>query len=125
MARVRKDILQRYYDSRSACYVLSMLMKKTKLLKSKERPLHESYFITKTHKALFIVIDNLYKGGLETVKLGDIETYLATHDQLTYKRFFEVGDETEWILELLELETDETNYGYYYDIVRKFAFFTC
>ena len=99
-----------------------MLMKKTKLLKSKERPLHESYFITKTHKALFIVIDNLYKGGLETVKLGDIETYLATHDQLTYKRFFEVGDETEWILELLELETDETNYGYYYDIVRKFAF---
>ena len=122
MARVRKDVLQRYYDSRSACYVLSMLMKKTKLLKSKERPLHESYFITKTHKALFIVIENLYKGGLESVKLGDIETYLATHDQLTYKRFFEVGDETEWILELLELETDETNYNYYYDIVRKFAF---
>jgi replicative DNA helicase len=122
MARVRKDILQRYYDSRSACYVLSMLMKKTKLLKSKERPLHESYFITKTHKALFVVIKNLYEGGLETVKLGDVETYLATHDQLTYKRFFEVGDETEWILELLELETDETNYNYYYDIVRKFAF---
>ena len=122
MARVRRDVLQRYYDSRAACYVLSMLMKKTKLLKSKERPLHESYFITKTHKALFVVIENLYQGGVESVKLGDVETYLATHDQLTYKKFFEVGDETDWILELLELETDETNYNYYYDIVRKFAF---
>ena len=60
-----------------------MLMKKPKLLKSKERPLDESYFINKVHKALFIVIDNLYKGGVETIKLGDVEAYLATHDQLT------------------------------------------
>ena len=122
MARVRKDVLQKYSDPRACCYVLSMLMKKPKLLKSKERPLDESYFINKIHKALFYVIDNLYKSGIETVKLGDIEAYLATHDQLTYKRFFEVGDETEWILELLDLDVNETNYNYYYDIVRKFAY---
>mgnify|MGYP002508054230 CR=1 FL=1 len=122
MARVRKDVLQKYSDPRACCYVLSMLMKKPKLLKSKERPLDESYFINKVHKALFIVIDNLYKGGVETIKLGDVEAYLATHDQLTYKRFFEVGDETEWILELLDLDVNETNYNYYYDIVRKFAY---
>ena len=122
MARIRKDVLQKYSDPRACCYVLSMLMKKPKLLKSKERPLDESYFINKVHKALFIVIDNLYKGGVETIKLGDIETYLATHDQLTYKRFFEIGDETEWILELLEADVNEMNYNYYYDIVRKFAY---
>lgn len=122
MAKLRKDVLQRYQDTRACCYVLSALMKNTRLLRSRERPLDESYFINKVHKALYIVIENLYRAGLHTVKLGDIETYLATHDQLTYKRFFEVGDETEWILELLDLETDEYNYNYYYDIVRKFAF---
>ena len=122
MARVRKDTLQKYSDARAACYVLSALLKNTRLLVSRERPLDESYFINKTHKALYVVIENLQKMGLQQIKLGDVESYLATHDQLTYKRFFEVGDETEWILELLELETDDYNYNYYYDIVRKFAF---
>ena len=122
MARVRKDTLQKYNDARAACYVLSALLKNTRLLVSRERPLDESYFINKTHKALYVVIENLQKMGLQQIKLGDVESYLATHDQLTYKRFFEVGDETEWILELLELETDDYNYNYYYDIVRKFAF---
>ena len=122
MARVRKDTLQKYNDARAVCYVLSALLKNTRLLVSRERPLDESYFINKTHKALYVVIENLQKMGLQQIKLGDVESYLATHDQLTYKRFFEVGDETEWILELLELETDDYNYNYYYDIVRKFAF---
>ena len=122
MARIRKDTLQKYNDARAACYVLSALLKNTRLLVSRERPLDESYFINKTHKALYVVIENLQKMGLQQIKLGDVESYLATHDQLTYKRFFEVGDETEWILELLELETDDYNYNYYYDIVRKFAF---
>lgn len=122
MARVRKDTLQKYSDARASCYVLSALLKNTRLLVSRERPLDESYFINKTHKALYVVIENLQKMGLQQIKLGDVESYLATHDQLTYKRFFEVGDETEWILELLELETDDYNYNYYYDIVRKFAF---
>ena len=122
MTRVRKDTLQKYSDARASCYVLSALLKNTRLLVSRERPLDESYFINKTHKALYVVIENLQKMGLQQIKLGDVESYLATHDQLTYKRFFEVGDETEWILELLELETDDYNYNYYYDIVRKFAF---
>ena len=122
MARVRKDTLQKYNDARAVCYVLSALLKNTRLLVSRERPLDESYFINKTHKALYVVIENLQKMGLQQIKLGDVESYLATHAQLTYKRFFEVGDETEWILELLELETDDYNYNYYYDIVRKFAF---
>ena len=39
MARVRRDVLQRYTDPRACCYVLSCLMKKTKLLKSKEKRL--------------------------------------------------------------------------------------
>ena len=120
--RVKRELLQKYNDPRACCYVLSCLLKNPRLLRDKNKYLDESYFINKVHKALFIVIENLANSGLETIKLGDIESYLSTHDELTYKRFFVVGDETEWILELLELDTDEYNYEYYYDIIRKFAY---
>ena len=123
MAKIKRSDINKYYDSRAACYLLSCLLKKPKLALSRDRAYNENFFTTKTHKALYLVIENLAKMGVETIKLADIESYLATHDQLTYTRFFgEVGDETEWILSLLEMDTDEGNYNYYYDILQKFAF---
>lgn len=123
MAKIKRSDINKYYDSRAACYLLSCLLKKPKLALSRDRAYNENFFTTKTHKALYLVIENLAKMGVGTVKLADIESYLATHDQLTYTRFFgEVGDETEWILSLLEMDTDEGNYNYYYDILQKFAF---
>ena len=123
MAKIKRSDINKYYDSRAACYLLSCLLKKPKLALSRDRAYNENFFTTKTHKALYLVIENLAKMGVETIKLADIESYLATHDQLTYARFFgEVGDETEWILSLLEMDTDEGNYNYYYDILQKFAF---
>lgn len=123
MAKIKRSDINKYYCSRSACYLLSCLLKKPKLALSRDRAYNENFFTTKTHKALYLVIENLAKMGVETVKLADIESYLATHDQLTYARFFgEVGDETEWILSLLEMDTDEGNYNYYYDMLQKFAF---
>ena len=123
MAKIKRSDINKYYDSRAACYLLSCLLKKPKLALSRDRAYNENFFTTKTHKALYLVIENLAKMGVETVTLADIESYLATHDQLTYARFFgEVGDETEWILSLLEMDTDEGNYNYYYDMLQKFAF---
>lgn len=123
MAKIKRSDINKYYDSRAACYLLSCLLKKPKLALLRDRAYNENFFTTKTHKALYLVIENLAKMGVETVKLADIESYLATHDQLTYTRFFgEVGDETEWILSLLEMDTDEGNYNYYYDMLQKFAF---
>ena len=123
MARkVKRELLQRYTDPRACCYVLSCLLKNPRLLRDKNRYMDETFFINKTHKALFLVIENLSYNGLDRITLGDIETYLATHDELTYKRFFVVGDESEWILELLDLDTDENNYDYYYNIIKKFAY---
>lgn len=123
MAKIKRSDINKYYDSRAACYLLSCLLKKPKLALSRDRAYNENFFTTKTHKALYLVIENLAKMGVETIKLADIESYLATHDQLTYARFFgEVGDETEWILSLLEMDTDEGNYNYYYDMLQKFAF---
>ena len=123
MAKIKRSDINKYYDSRAACYLLSCLLKKPKLALSRDRAYNENFFTTKTHKALYLVIENLAKMGVESIKLADIESYLATHDQLTYTRFFgEVGDETEWILSLLEMDTDEGNYNYYYDILQKFAF---
>lgn len=122
MAKPRKDLLQKYSDPRACCYVLSCLLKNPRLLSNKDKRLDETFFINKVHRALYIVIENLYASGIDKINLGDVESYLANHDKLTYKRFFEVGDEAEWILELLDLDTNEQNYDYYYDIIRKFAF---
>lgn len=123
MAKFKKSDINKYYDTRNACYLLSCLLKNPKLALSKDKPYDEDFFINRTHKALYLVVENLAKMGVETIKLADIETYLATHDQLTYARFFgEVGDETEWILSLLEMDTIEGNYHYYYDILQKFAY---
>ena len=70
-----------------------------------------------------MVIENLAKMGLEVIKLSDIEGYLANHDQLTHARFFgELGDETEWILSLYEMDTEESSYGYYYTTLHKFSY---
>lgn len=122
MAKVKRDVLQRYTDPRACCYVLSCLLKNPKLLRDRDKYLDETFFVNKVHKALYIVIENLSYSGLDKITLGDVETYLATHDELTHKRFFTVGDESEWILELLDLETEEQNYPYYHSIVQKFAF---
>lgn len=118
----KKSEINRYTDARSCCYVLSCLLKRPKLALSRERNMSEELFVVKTHKALYLVIENLAKLGLEKINLEDIESYLATHDQLTHNRFFVTGDETEWILSLLELDTDENNFDYYYSIIQKFAF---
>lgn len=123
MAKFKRSDINKYYDARFSCYLLSCLLKQPKLALSKDRPYNEEFFISKTHKSLYLVIENLAKMGVKSVKIADIESYLATHDQLTYARFFgEVGDETEWILSLLEMDTDTGNYNYYYDILQKFAF---
>ena len=113
----KKSEINRYTDARSCCYVLSCLLKRPKLALSRERNMSEELFVVKTHKALYLVIENLAKLGLEKINLEDIESYLATHDQLTHNRFFVTGDETEWILSLLELDTDENNFDYYYSII--------
>lgn len=123
MARFRKGEITRYNDMRASCMVLSCLLKHPRLALSRDRALDECFFVTKTHKALYMAIKNLAKMGLETISLNDIESYVANHDQLTYARFFgELGDEADWILSLLEEDVDEGNYGYYYDILHKFAY---
>ena len=81
MAKIKRSDINKYYDSRAACYLLSCLLKKPKLALSRDRAYNENFFTTKTHKALYLVIENLAKMGVETVKLADIESYLATHDQ--------------------------------------------
>lgn len=121
--KIRKSDINKYYDSRMACCLLSCLLKNPKLALSREFPLWEHFFVTKTHRALYVVIENLAKMGLEVIKLSDIEGYLANHDQLTHARFFgELGDETEWILSLYEMDTEESSYGYYYTTLHKFSY---
>lgn len=119
---VNQRTLQKYYDRRSACKVLGCLMLKPNLIKSRTDIICSDYFGVRTHKVLYEVIEALAKTGqFETITLGDIENWMYNNAQVSYNKFFENGDESEWILNLIE-DADLNTYSYYLDIVRKYAF---
>ena len=45
--KIRKSDINKYYDSRMACCLLSCLLKNPKLALSREFPLWEHFFVTK------------------------------------------------------------------------------
>ena len=119
---VNQRVLQKYEDRRSNCKVLGCLLLNPKLLKSRTDPIDSDYFCTRTHKVLFEVIESLASTGkFETITLGDIENWMYNNAQVSYNKFFETGDESEWILSLID-DADLGSYTYYLDIVRKYAF---
>ena len=119
---VNKRVLEKYYDRRSGMKVLGCLMVNPKLLLYKTEPICADYFPVRTHKALFGAIEAIAStGNVETIGLSDIENWMYNNAQVSYNRFFEANDESEWILSLIE-DADLGNYSYYLDIVRKYSF---
>ena len=119
---VNKRVLEKYYDRRSGMKVLGCLMVNPKLLLYKTEPICADYFPVRTHKALFGAIEAIAStGNVESIGLSDIENWMYNNAQVSYNRFFEVNDESEWILSLIE-DADLGNYSYYLDIVRKYSF---
>lgn len=119
---VNKRILEKFYCRRSGMKVLGCLMVNPKLLKYKEEPICADYFPVRTHKVLFETIETIASNSsMETIGLSDIENWMYNNAQVSYNRFFETGDESDWILGMIE-DADLTNYSYYLDIVRKYAF---
>lgn len=119
---VNKRVLEKYYDRRSGMKVLGCLMVNPKLLLYKTEPICADYFPVRTHKALFGAIEAIAStGNVESIGLSDIENWMYNNAQVSYNRFFEANDESEWILSLIE-DADLGNYSYYLDIVRKYSF---
>lgn len=117
-----QKLLSKYYDRRASCKVLGCLMVNPKLIFSRSDIIDADYFFTRNHRALYDAIEALaLTGKLEQINLGDIENWMYNNTQVTYNKFFEVGDESEWITSLIE-DADLGSYSYYLDIVRKYSF---
>lgn len=121
LMKANKSIISRYYCPRSSCKVLGCLMHNPSLVNSKTYKLEASYFLNKNHKLLFETIKALADRGLNEVTLGDVENYMYANSTLAYNRFFEVGDESEWIISLIE-DANLANYEYYHGIIQKYAY---
>lgn len=119
--KIKKDVIERYTDTRAACQVLGCLMLEPQRLSSREMQVAEFDFVSPIHKTLFIAIYNLSLQGLKTISLGDVETYLANNNPVGHKKMFEEWDGAAWITKILE-DANVFNYDYYYWIVRKFSF---
>lgn len=119
---VNKRVLEKYYDRRSGMKVLGCLMVDPKLLRYRNEPICADYFPVRTHRVLFEVIEAIASTGtIETIGLSDIENWMYNNAQVSYNRFFETNDESDWILDMIE-DADLANYSYYLDIVRKYSF---
>lgn len=119
--KIKQNIIDLYYDPRSACQVLGCLMLEPQRLSSREQQIAEFDFNTPIHKTLFIAIHNLALQGFKKISLGDVETYLANNNPMGHKHMFEEWNGAEWITSILE-DANTMNYDYYYWTVRKFSF---
>lgn len=119
--KVNREVVKKYYDSRSACQVLGCLMQAPRLVMSRQYPIIADYFATKNHRILYEVIEELAHTGLQEIGLADIENWMAKNSVVAYNRFFEMSDESEWILALIE-DANMNNYEYYFNIVRKYSY---
>lgn len=89
-------------------------------IKSKEFILQKNDFMGGLHQTLYITIYNLAHQGAKEIKLADIETYLYNTDPLNYDKVFNKNEGVEWINKVL-LDANESNFEYYYNIVRKLS----
>ncbi len=120
--KINKKKINKYSDKRASCQVLGCLMLNPKRVLSREQPIGDYDFVTPLHQTLFITVYNLVATqGVNSVSLGDVETYLANNDAVAHARVFTNGDGAEWITSILE-DANEQNYDYYYNMIRKFTY---
>ena len=123
MAKTLKELAGQYYNKQSAIKVLSGLCKDTRLLGDKKYELTIDDFKEKTHRTLFGCIYNLYLHGATNITLGDVESYLSFNGvSAQYNLFFAENNikNLEWLSMVIEGDLD-SNFQYYYDVLRKFS----
>ena len=110
---INAKLIKKYYDKRSACQVLGILMHEPFRIKDKEYVLNEKDFSSGLHQIIFICIYNLAYQDIKKITISEIESYLANTSPLNYKKVFEDSKGTEWINDILE-DANIINYTYYY-----------
>lgn len=117
---VTKKQLEKYYNPQASCQVLGCIMKKPSLLKLNNYILDIDDFVGNRHRTLFFCIHNLIVQGLQEIKIADIETYLSVNDPKGHDLLFNNEQNIEWLHDILE-DSNEVNFDYYYNSVRKMA----
>lgn len=117
---INSKLIKKYYDKRSACQMLGILMKEPHRIKDKENHLSKQDFSSGLHETIFITIHNLAYQGIKEITVSEIENYLAISSPINYKKVFEDSAGLEWLNKILE-DANPTNYTYYYQKVKKMA----
>ncbi len=117
---INSKLIKKYYDKRSACQVLGILMKEPYRIKDKENYLNKKDFSNGLHETIFISIYNLAYQNIKEITVSEIESYLAVSHPVDYKKIFENNETLDWLNKILE-DANPTNYTYYYQKVRKMS----
>lgn len=117
---IKGKIVEKYYDPRSACQVLGVLMIDPQLLKSRKYNLEQSDFVGGMHQTIFTCIYNLANQGVKQIGIGEIETYLANTSPIDHTKVFERNNGEEWISKTVE-DANSLNFDYHYQTVKKMA----
>lgn len=104
-------------DKQTIQQVLGSLIKKPQLLSEIDRyELDIKDFSSKLDKYIFSAISGLYAGGATKISILDIENYLSTNDSAAV--YFKQQNGIEYLQDIEDL-TDENNFQYYYDKLKK------
>lgn len=117
---MKKDKINRYYNTVSAIEVLGTLLNNPSLMNKSEYVLREEDFVTPTHRVIFKCSYNLgVVQNFKEIKIGDIESYLSQRDPVNHKKLFENEENLKWLTEVKE--HDNSDFDYYYDKIKKFS----
>ena len=117
---INTKLIKKYYDKRSACQVLGILMKEPYRIRDKNYYLNEKDFSKGLHETIFISIYNLACQDIKEITISEIEGYLATSDPISYKKIFDDGETVDWLHKIIE-DANPINYTYYYQKVKKMS----
>jgi len=117
---INTKFIKKYYDKRSACQVLGILMKEPHRVQNQDYSLSEKDFSSGLHETIFICIYNLANQDIKEITVGEIEGYLASTNPISYKKVFDNNENTEWLHGILE-NANPSNYTYHYYKIRKMS----
>lgn len=118
---MKQRSIKKYYDKRSACQVLGVLMLEPQRVKSKEYHLTQKDFsVDRLHNIIFTCIYNLAHQGVKEINISEIEGYLSIASPVDHMRVFEKMDGAEWISKVIEA-ANVSNFDYHYNRIKKLS----
>ncbi len=114
-------LINKYYDKRSVCQVLGVLLLEPDRIRSRDYNLEQRDFsIDSLHSIIFTCIYNLVHQGAKEIEIRDIENYLSTASPVDYTKVFDKYNGVEWLNKVIE-DASSVNFDLYYNKVKKMS----